>query len=197
MLVLSSSHGCDCLKDSGIVRCWSELIFVKGEKVHSPLRGCTVVLLVALLVLMPSVRSASAGQEQDEQRLTPKQIGILSAVLGALYLITWGRPVRDSSGGQTQRRAITNPLSNIRWSEIDPAVVQIMYDLDSAQFSRFDIELRVIADGQSLQVRALSGDVGQGVEIGSNKTIVWKSAEDLEDGFLGTLQFDVIADLSH
>jgi hypothetical protein len=98
-----------------------------------------------------------------------------------------------SAGSQTAPpRTTLAPI--VRTERAGAGVVRIVYNLNGAAGALFSVALEVSNDGgQSFVVRpsALTGDVGPGVSAGSEKTIEWDSAKDIEDLQIERLVFRV------
>lgn len=111
------------------------------------------------------------------------------AVLIAIAMV----PVPPAAGSQTQPlRTTLAPI--VRTEHAGAGVVRIVYNLNGAAGMLFGVSLEVSNDGgQSFAVRpsALTGDVGPAVSAGSEKTIVWDSAKDIEDLQIERLVFRV------
>ena len=78
--------------------------------------------------------------------------------------------------------AVLAPI--LRTERAGSGVVRVVYDLRGVSATTFAVSLEASDDGgqtYTVRPRALTGDVGEHVSPGAEKTIVWDSAKDVED----------------
>ena len=89
--------------------------------------------------------------------------------------------------------AVGQVVSNVNWElEGDDRIV-ITYDLARLDdYIYFDVSVVVKVENKEVAAKALSGDVGNFVRIGTNKKIVWNIFEDISE-LNGALSVEVLA----
>ena len=75
--------------------------------------------------------------------------------------------------------------------------VEITYDLDDADGDLMKVELLASSDGGKnfdLPVKSVEGEIGEGIDSGKGKTIIWHVEQDVPDFYSTNVVFEVVAD---
>ena len=84
-------------------------------------------------------------------------------------------------------------VSNVKWHLEGEDKIYITYDLAKQDsYIYFDVSVKVTIDSETITPKALSGDVGNFVKVGTNKKITWNIFEDLTE-LNGELTVEVLA----
>lgn len=84
-------------------------------------------------------------------------------------------------------------VSNVKWQLENDEKINITYDLARQDsYIYFDVSVKVTINNETVIPKALSGDVGSFVKIGTNKKITWNIFEDLTE-LNGELTVEVVA----
>src|SRR6185295_18869291 len=81
-----------------------------------------------------------------------------------------------------QSEPILAPI--VRTERPGAGIIRVVYDLRGAAGLLFSVTLEASSDGGqtfTVRPRAVTGDVGPGVVVGTGKTIAWDSTKDVED----------------
>jgi len=93
---------------------------------------------------------------------------------------------------------VANPLraqvvSNVNWELEGDERIVITYDLGKKDnYIYFDVSVRVKIDKNTVTPKALSGDVGNYIKVGTGKKIIWNMFEDISE-LNGELSVEVLA----
>lgn len=84
-------------------------------------------------------------------------------------------------------------VSNVNWELEGDERIVITYDLGKKDnYIYFDVSVRVKIDNQTVTPKALSGDVGNYIKVGTGKKITWNMFEDISE-LNGELSVEVLA----
>ena len=84
-------------------------------------------------------------------------------------------------------------VSNVKWNLEGEDKIYITYDLAKQDsYIYFDVSVKVTIDNNTITPKALSGDVGNFVKVGTGKKITWNIFEDLTE-LNGELSVEVVA----
>jgi hypothetical protein len=89
--------------------------------------------------------------------------------------------------------ALAQVVSNVNWELEGNERIVITYDLARQDnFIYFDVSVKVKIENETITPKALSGDVGSFVKVGTQKKIVWNMFEDISE-LNGELSVEVLA----
>lgn len=84
-------------------------------------------------------------------------------------------------------------VSNVNWELENNERIVITYDLaKEGTYIYFDVSVKVLVDNKPVEARALSGDVGKFIRVGTGKKIIWNMFEDINE-LNGELTIEVLA----
>ena len=102
-----------------------------------------------------------------------------------LYLLAFLAIVADPLRAQV--------VSNVNWELEGDERIVITYDLGKKDnYIYFDVSVRVKIDNHTVTPKALSGDVGNYIKVGTGKKIIWNMFEDISE-LNGELSVEVLA----
>ena len=109
-------------------------------------------------------------------------------------LVALAGPMTTVATAQTpQAEPILAPI--VRTERVGAGVVRVVYDLRGAAGSMYAVSLEASTDGGhtfTIRPRAVTGDVGPGVAVGTGKTVAWDSTKDVEDLQIDRYVFRVV-----
>jgi hypothetical protein len=109
-------------------------------------------------------------------------------------LVVLAGPMTTVATAQTpQAEPILAPI--VRTERVGAGVVRVVYDLRGAAGSMYAVSLEASTDGGhtfTIRPRAVTGDVGPGVAVGTGKTVAWDSTKDVEDLQIDRYVFRVV-----
>lgn len=84
-------------------------------------------------------------------------------------------------------------VSNVNWELENNERIVITYDLaKEGTYIYFDVSVKVLVDNKPIDAKALSGDVGKFIRVGTGKKIIWNMFEDINE-LNGELTIEVMA----
>ena len=84
-------------------------------------------------------------------------------------------------------------VSNVNWELEGDERIVITYDLAKKDsYIYFDVSVKVKIENQTITPKALSGDVGNFIKVGTGKKIIWNMFEDISE-LNGELSVEVLA----
>jgi len=92
-------------------------------------------------------------------------------------------------------RSFGQNFTNIKAEFID-GDVEVTYDLIGESGEEYRVELRNSLDDYTSVLRSATGDVGEGIQPGENKKIIWDADANLPENFDGSIQFKLTGELT-